>query len=397
MTADEFEKHYSRDRHNSNSYKWDAMYTKFGTNDLIPLWVADMDFSAPECVKDRFCQIIDYGIYGYYIPPESYYDAIISWEEKKHNYSIKKEWLRYLSGVVPGIYWFINILTKPSEHVLILTPSYYPFMEAVNNTGRQLVTCELINTEGQYSIDYEKFENCIIANDVKAFVLCSPHNPTGRVWKVEELQKMLDICVCHKVYVISDEIHQDIVSPGFIHHPSATTGNYNEYLVTLTAASKTFSIAGLKNAYCIIPSETIRNKFDAYVSTIQQLNKGAIFGYAAVEAVYSEGEDWLKNVLEIIDNNYHYIVNTLRKKAPKAIITPLEGTYLVWIDLGAYIKSDDLEDFIIRKCGIAVDFGKWFYPNNSSDTHIRINVATPRKNIHDSINKLTDELIKLSQ
>lgn len=394
MTKAELETHYAPDRRNTNSYKWDSMISKFGTNHLLPLWVADMDFRAPDCVKEAFQHLIDFGVYGYYVPPASYLDAIVSWEARRHGYHIQPEWLRYTCGVVPGIYWLVNILTAPCDACMILTPSYYPFMEAVQNAGRQLVCSELVNQNGHYTVDIEKFEMDLTKHQVKLFVLCSPHNPTGRVWTPDELRAMLDACKRHGVYVISDEIHQDILMPGHIHHPAATVGNYDDMLVILSAASKTFNIAGLKNSFAIIPNESIRKRFDQYALSIQS-TKGGTFGYAAVEAVYNHGEPWLGAVLGIIEENFCFLRNTLSKEAPLAHVTPLEGTYLAWVDLGAYMTSKDLQPFIQECCGLAVDYGSWFFPSGrEGDTHIRLNLATPRSNIRRAIEQLVHELKK---
>ena len=394
MTITELETQYAPDRRNTNSYKWDAMGGKFGRDDLLPLWVADMDFRAPECVEKAFREMVDFGVYGYFVPPKSYSDAVVSWEARRHGYPIQPEWLRYTCGVVPGIYWLTSILTAPDDACMILTPSYYPFMEAIKNTGRRLICSELVNRDGHYTIDAEKFERDLIEHQVKLFLLCSPHNPTGRVWTPDELRTMLEACKRHGIYVISDEIHQDILMPGQIHHPAATVGDYNDKLVILSAASKTFNIAGLKNSFAIIPSEDIRRRFDQYVLSIQA-TKGGTFGYAAVQAVYNHGEPWLEAVLEVIWDNFVYLRDTFAKEVPLAQVTPLEGTYLAWVDLKAYLTSAGLQPFVQENCGLAVDYGSWFFPSErAGDTHIRLNLATPRANIRQAVDQLVRELKK---
>lgn len=397
MTKEELEQKYAPDRRNTNSYKWDAMVKKFGTNELMPLWVADMDFSSPDCVKDAVKRQADFGVYGYYVPPDSYYNAVMGWEEKRHGYKIKREWLRYTCGVVPGIYWMIQILTQQTDKCMILTPSYYPFMEAIQDTGRTLICNELKQNSGKYYVDIAQLEKNIIDNQVKVFILCSPHNPTGRVWLKNELKEMLDVCKKHHVYVISDEIHQDIIMSGHEQIPAATVGEYDHILVTLSAASKTFNLAGLQNAFIIIPDDELRNKFDQYALKIQN-KKGSSFGYIATEAVYTGGKEWLEAVLGVIEDNYTYLKETFEKKAPLVEVTPLEGTYLAWIDLGAYVEFHDLRNLIENECKLAVDYGNWFFPEKGrEDTHIRINLATPRKNIREAVECLIDKLTNVKK
>ncbi len=382
---------YAPDRRGTNSYKWDAMKGEFGTDGLLPLWVADMDFKAPDCVHEALRTVIDLGIYGYHVPPASYYESIISWERRRHGYEIKKEWLRYTLGVVPGLYWFTNILTRINDACIILTPCYYPFMEAIRNTGRRLVCCDLKCSGGRYTIDFEKFEAEICANDVKLFILCSPHNPVGRVWTQQELKGLLDVCGKHGVYVISDEIHQDIVMTGHKNIPAATVGAYDDFLVTLSATSKTFNMAGLKNSFAIIPDQGIRKKFDQYVNSIQVM-KGSMFGYAATEAAYNHGEPWLEEVLAVIEGNYRYLRDTLLAELPEIVVTPLEGTYLMWVDLGAYVSHQGLRALVQNECKLAVDYGDWFF-EKGADTHIRINLATPRENIQTAAQNLIRGII----
>lgn len=388
------EKYYVPNRRGTNSFKWDGIKLKYGTDDLLPLWVADMDFRAPDCVNDALRKMANFGVFGYYKSPESYFESIISWEKRRHGYEIKREWLRYSAGVVTGLYWFVQILTNPGNSCIIQTPCYYPFMEAIKDNGRNLICCDLVNNEGRYTIDFNRFEEKISKNDVKLFILCSPHNPVGRVWKHDEMKKLLEICKKHNVFVISDEIHQDIVMNGHKNIPAATVGDYDEMMVTLSSASKTFNLAGLKNAFVVIPNESIRKRFDQYIRTIEVLNKGSMFGYAATEAAYNMGETWLRDILEIIEGNFEYLCHALSSELPESIVTPLEGTYLAWINLGAYIPHEDIQGFIQEKCKLAVDYGDWFF-ENGFDSHIRINLATSRTNIEIAARNIIREIKNL--
>ena len=368
-----------KERKNTNSMKWDNCGEKFGNEDLLPLWVADMDFEVPECVKDAIKEYADFGVFGYYNTPHAYGDAFIRWEETYHNYQVKREWMRFAPGVVPAVNWLMHILTREQEGVIIMPPVYYPFRDAILNNNRQLVESPLVRTENGYVMDYKDFEQKITEHDVRLFILCSPHNPVGRVWTSEEIQKALDICKKHHVYVISDEIHQDIIMKGHEHVVAATTGTYDDILVTLTAATKTFNLAACQNSILIIPNQGLRDMYDQYLKRLR-INGGNAFGYIAVQSAYEKGRDWLEQVLDIIEANYRYMRNALLEALADVWISELEGTYLMWIDLGRYIKPEDMKHVIQDKCGLAVDYGSWF-GEGGYDGFIRVNLATRKENI----------------
>ncbi|MCY1714729.1 pyridoxal phosphate-dependent aminotransferase [Caproiciproducens galactitolivorans] len=386
----DIEKDYTVERAGTNSTKWDGLKSRFGRDGLLPLWVADMDFKAPECVREAIARLNGHGVYGYHMVPDGYYRAFIDWEKRRHGYEVKKEWIRFTAGVVSGLYWFINAMTQKDDACLILTPCYYPFMDAVRDTGRKLVCCDLVNTDGYYTIDFEKFEEAIRANAVKMFLLCSPHNPVGRVWTKEELRNLLEICKKYGVFVLSDEIHQDITFGGHKNIPAAAVGDYDNMLAILTSASKTFNLAGMKNSFAVIPDEAVRSRFDRFVKA-NRIARGSVFGYAAAEAAYRGGEPWLEKVLEVIAGNDAYLRDELASKLPGVTVTPLEGTYLVWIDLGAYVRPAELREIVQEQCGLAVDYGEWFFENRT-DTHIRINLATSGKNIETAVQRLVEAL-----
>jgi cystathionine beta-lyase len=370
-----------KDRRNTNSKKWDSCYEKYGEKDLLPFWIADMDFEAPEAVKDALKEFVDFGVFGYFDPPKSYIESFITWESTYHNYQVKDEWIRFSPGVVPAINWLIQSLTKENNSILIMTPVYYPFKEAIVNNNRNLVENYLVEKNGKYIIDFDDFENKIIANEVKLFIFCSPHNPIGRVWTKSEIKTVMDICKKHKVYVISDEIHQDIIMSGNSQTPTATVGDYDNILVTLTAATKTFNLAACKNSFAIIPDEFIREKFDNFKQTIR-INEGNSFGYIAIESAYNYGRPWLNKVLEIIENNYIEFKGLITKKLPLAKVFDLEGTYLGWVDLSAYL--DDKEsagEFLKNNCNLAFDYGEWFSSERKYSKYFRINFATDTSNV----------------
>lgn len=373
------------DRVGSNSNKWDNQEKMFGENGLLGMWVADMDFRAPACVREALHRYVDFGVFGYSSPSDAYAQAFIDWEKKQHGYAVKKEWLRFSPGVVPAFNWWLRICSEKGDAVIVLTPVYYPFLHAVKNNERCLITSELRCEGGHYTIDFEDFEQKITENDVKAFILCSPHNPVGRVWKREELARLLEICRRHHVFVISDEIHHDLTFSGAEHIPSATLGDYDDMLVTLTAPSKTFNLAGLQNALVIVPDETLRKKYDEFTQRIRILG-GNTAGYIAAEAAYRGGEEWLSAVKEIIWGNFLYVRKTLAEKLPQVIIAPLEGTYLMWLDFGAYVRAEDMESFFQKKCRVAFDYGSWFGGN--APCCIRMNLACARETVEECLHRI---------
>lgn len=375
-----------KERRHTDSKKWDACREQFGEEELLPLWVADMDFEAPACVREALRKYVDFGVFGYYHPSEEYGEAFVRWEAARHGYQVEKEWLRFSPGVVPAVNWLVQILTKEEDHVLIMPPVYYPFKDSLINNHRQVTESPLIRRENSYAIDYEDFERKIEEEDVKLFILCSPHNPVGRVWKKEEIRRVMDICKKHGVYVISDEIHQDLVMKGHSHIPTATAGDYDEILVTLTAATKTFNLAACQNSIVILPDPGLRERYDAYTDRIR-IKGGNSFGYVAVQSAYEGGAEWLAEALEIIESNYNCLKQMLEEALPKVWVAQMEGTYLMWIDLGAYLRPEEMEQVIQEKCGLAVDYGSWF-GKGENETFIRVNLATKQENV-----RLTGERI----
>lgn len=379
-----------KDRFGTDCNKWDGCEEKFGDENLLPLWVADMDFEAPSCVKQALKEYVDFGVFGYYQIPNRYYEAFINWEKTYHDYDVKKEWIRFAPGVVPAFNWLIHILTNERDGVLITPPVYYPFKDAVVNNNRTLVESPLMRLEDHYEFDYEDFERKIKEQNVKLFIFCTPHNPVGRVWKRDEIVKVLDICKKYGVYVIADEIHQDIIMDGYQKVTAAATGNYDEIMVTLTAATKTFNLAGCQNSIVVIPNESLRKRYDDYLTRLR-ITGGNAFGYIAVQSAYEGGRKWLDEVLNIIEENYHLMKSILEEKLPKVWIPKLEGTYLMWIDLGAYVSADEIESVIQKDCGLAVDYGSWF-GGEAYGTFIRVNLATREENIRLAAEKIVEAL-----
>ena len=378
------------DRVGTDCNKWDSMDARFGDNDLMALWVADMDFMVPECVRKAAREYADFGIYGYYKVPDAYYQNFIDWEEKYHHCHIEKQWLRFSPGVVSPINWYVNMKTQPGDGVIVLTPVYYPFLVAIRDNGRQLISCDLVRKDKVYHIDYADFEKKIVDNKVKLFILSSPHNPVGRVWKKEELEQLLAICRKHQVFVVADEIHHDLIMPGYEHTEILNIPGYTDMLVVLTAGSKTFNLAGCKNSFVILPDEKLRQEYDDFLATLR-IRGGNAFGYVAVAAAFGGGRPWLEGVIDIIHKNAQYVEETLAEKLPEAVVSPLEGTYLQWVDLGAYVKPNETQELIQNKCRLAVDYGEWF-GGERFGSFIRLNLATSPENIKEAVSRIVKNI-----
>ncbi|MBQ5350255.1 MAG: pyridoxal phosphate-dependent aminotransferase [Oscillospiraceae bacterium] len=363
-----------RDRRGTNAMKWNYLdRIGFKGENLLGMWVADMDFASPECVRRALREAADFGVFGYDAAPKEYHEAFIAWEKERHGLEIDREWIRFSPGVVTGFYWLVKMLTEPGDSVLIQTPVYYPFMSAIEDQGRKLVRSELVNTNGIYTVDYEDFERKITEEAVRVFILCSPHNPIGRIWTRAELAKMLEICRRHSVKVISDEIHHDFELGGHKHTPTLAVGDYGDMVAMLTAPSKTFNLAGLQNSFVILPDKDIRDRYDAALRDVHIMG-GNSLGNVAAAAAYTGGADWLESVLRTVEDNDALFRARLAEGLPKAVISPLEGTYLLWVDLGAYVAAEDIKTVMEERCGLALDYGTQFGGN--APCHIRVNLAT---------------------
>ena len=389
MEKQEFLKEYLVDRKNTNSLKWDALDVRYGDPDLISMWVADMEIKSPKEIIEALKNRCEHGVFGYSYASDEYYSALISWMKENHNFNIEKDWIRFSQGVVTAIYCFINIFTKINDSVLILTPVYYPFHNAVKDNNRKLITSDLINNNGYFTINYDDVEKKIIENDVKLFIQCSPHNPAGRVWKEDEIRKMLEICKKHNVLVVSDEIHQDLVLKGNKHIPAATVDNckYADNIITVNAASKTFNLAGLTHSNIIISNPKIRENFDLEFKKINQTEVN-ILGMLATQVGYEKGKKWLENLIDLIQDNYDYLKSELNKNIPDIIVTPLEGTYLAFLDLRKIISVNEVKNFIQDKARLAIDFGEWF--GGSFKGFIRLNLATDPEIVKKAVSNIIE-------
>lgn len=390
---DEFVETYGVERKATDSVKWDSMTENFGTNDLLPMWVADMEFKAPEAVQEAMMKRVAHGAFGYSIVPDSYYEAYFSWQADRYQVQLEKEWIRFSPGVVSSFFWMVNCFTQEQEGVIVLAPVYYPFYHSINDTNRKLVTSGLVNEAGHFTIDYADFEAKIVENKVKLFIHCSPHNPVGRVWTAEEQNRLFDICLKHDVIIVSDEIHQDLTQEDHPHVAAlALAEKYRSHLIVLNAPSKTFNLASLLNSHIVIANQELRDAYDAYANTTVK-SVTSLFGVVATEAAYREGGQWLDGLNAVIEHNFVTLKAIFAEKAPKIVLTEKEGTYLAWVDLRAYLKPEEVSDFMQIKCGIAVDYGEWF--GDGYEGFIRINLGTLPKNVTYTAHKIVEELANL--
>jgi len=368
------------ERRGTGTLKWDSLQEIFGDADLLPLWVADMEIQSPAAVREALVKRVEHGVFGYGTVEDTCFESFFAWQKKHHNVELARENIRFATGVVGSLYAAVRAYTKEEASVIICPPVYYPFYDAILNTGRKLVTCELDNNNGYYTLDFERFEKEIVDNKVEMFILCSPHNPVSRVWSEEELDTMFGICRRHGVLVVSDEIHQDFTYEGkkFVSSALVRNGKYKDILITLNAGSKTFNLAGLIHSHVIIFDKPLMETYDAYIKGIGSPEVN-LMGVAGVEAAFRGGEEWLENVKALIIHNYNYMKQEFARELPKIVVTPLEGTYLSWIDLRGYLTGEETAGFIQNKCRLACDAGEWF--SLMAHGFIRINLATDTKNV----------------
>lgn len=392
MSVAEFCKENLVEREGTNCLKWDDLGNVFGDCSLLPFWLADMEFKTPEGVREAVRTLNDRGVYGYGIVPDSYYESVKSWQKNRHNMDIEKHQIRFETGVVGALYKTVQAFTEKDDHIMIFSPVYYPFYDIILNSGRQLVTSELLNNAGSYTYNFEDIEKQIKEKKVKAIINCSPHNPVGRVWTEEELDQLFSICEKYDVLILSDEIHQDFTyEKKFISASEIHEKKYQSRIITFHAASKTFNLAGLIHSHTFIFNEALMEKYDAYIKTLGKPETN-LMGITCVEAAYRTGEKWLEDLKEVILHNYHYMVNTFSKKAPKILVSPLEGTYLAWVDLRGYMDGTEVEKFTMKTCKLAVDVGEWF--SFTGHGFIRINLATNPELVKEAVKRIVENLPK---
>ena len=384
MNTVDFTKTYYIDRRGSHSRKWDGEHLKFSRTDLLPLWVADMDFMPPQCIQEAICSYVKANPLGYTMTNPDYIEAVMSWYKRRHNCSLEQEWLTSAPNVITGIMWCIGAFTKTNDAIAVLSPVYGAFDTSASDAQRQIIAVPMNRTEdNHYTVDYEAFETAITKHDVKLFIHCNPHNPVGHVWTEQEMVRLFSICQRHHVLIISDEIHQDLITgpTAFTSALTVNNGAYTDSIIAMSSLSKSFNMASLHHAEVIIPNEQRRSPLNAYKAHVYHTDSDVI-AEAAITAAYThpEAEAWLTDVLAVIRENYEYLCRELRTALPHIRISPMDGTYLAWIDFGAYVKAEDMHDLFENKCHIAPSFGEWFGGGDYA-TFVRLNLATSLENI----------------
>ena len=374
------------DRKNTKCYKWDYNKEIFGKEDLLSMWVADMDFKAPTEVLEILKKRADHGIFGYTGLTDSFYDSIVYWMNERFNWKIEKDWIVATPGIVPAINFAIQTYTKKKDKILVQAPVYYPFFTSIENNNRELVVSELKLINDHYEMDFADLEKKL-SEDVKMMILCSPHNPVSRVWKLDELQRVSELCLKYNVLLISDEIHSDLIFSNNRHIPIPTISkDIANNTLTMFAPSKTFNVAGLTLSYLIIPNKKIRVKFQKTLLNLG-LHGGNVFGIEALEASYRYGQKWLEELLIYIEDNYNFVQHYLQNNLPRIKAVKMEGTYLLWLDcreLG--LSQKELVSFFINKVGLALNDGSKF--GKGGEGFMRMNLGCPKELIKQALNQL---------
>lgn len=381
------------DRHGTDCLKYDFGMKRKGRDDLLPLWVADMDFRLPDEILDEFHKRIDHGIFGYTDPLDEYFAAMNHWFSTRYGYTIEPEWVTLGAGIVYALGTSVRAFTEEGDAMMVMQPVYYPFSEVIKNDGRRLVNCQLRYENNHYSIDFEKMEKMIREEGVKALIFCNPHNPVGRVWTREELERVAQVCLKYNVIWMVDEMHCDFIFPG---HTFTSCMNleekYRQILALYSSPGKTFNVAGLQPANIIIPNEELRKKYQ-WANTQAAYSQGSLMGQLAVKVCYTKGSEWVDELVQYIYENVKYMSKFVKENFPKAKMVEPEGTYLVWVDFSGYgFSNEELEHLMLEEAKLWLDSGIIFGPETAQFE--RFNVACPRATVKQALTQLKDALDK---
>lgn len=371
------------ERKNTNCEKWDAPFVKEG---VIPMWVADMDFEVAPAITERLVNAAKKGAFGYQFLSEHYYNAVIRFMKEKHDYQIEKDWICYIPNVVLGLFFALQAVSEEGDEVIIQTPVYGPFYKVVRESGRVLVESPLRNQSGYYTMDFDDLEKKI-TDKTKALLLCNPHNPSGRVWREEELKRLVQICAKHNICIISDDIHSDIVAKDCKHTMIAPIcREAGVKCITCTSPSKPFNLASVHVANCIIEDEEIRKRFLRLLA-VNHVNSCNAFAEEALIGAYEESDEWLEKMNEYVEGNIDYFVNYLHENIPVLHVCKPEGTYLVWVDFSdTKIAQGNIKEYLSGNCRVLVNEGEFF--GKSGKGFVRFNLACPRKNVEIALENL---------
>lgn len=379
------------DRNNTNCAKWDFNKENFGVDDVLPMWVADMDFPAPPAVTEALRKRAEHPVYGYSRRDDEYYDSVIYWMKKRHQWEIKKEWIMYMPGIVPAINLFIQTYSNPGDKIIIQPPVYHPFARAIRNNGRQIVNNPLVIKNERYYMDFEDLEKKVNDSRVKMLILCSPHNPVGRVWTKDELIKLGKFCFERNILIVSDEIHSDLIFRGHQHIPLASISpELEQSSIVCNAPSKTFNLAGLQVSNVIIPNEFLRNTF-ATTLINHSIEDPSCFAIPALKAAYQHGDEWLDAVMDYVEDNYQFLTEYVRANLPQIRVMKMEGTYLAWLDFSTLgMEPDEEKEFLLKKAKVAFNEGSMFGIEGKGFE--RINIACPRSILKKGLDRIKKAL-----
>jgi len=382
------------DRSETQSAKWD-----YFEKDLLPLWVADMDFRVPQPIINAIIDRAKHGIFGYSYFHSAYFDSVLDWFKRRYDWEIKKEWLAFTPGVIPAINLAIQSFSNPGDKIIIQDPVYYPFFGAIQNNGRKSLSNPLNLINGRYQMNFDDLRQKVKDPRAKILILCSPHNPVGRVWTRDELLQIGDICIENEILIISDEIHCDLVYTGIKHTNFASiSNNFALNSITCTSLSKTFNLAGLQLSNILIPNKKLRQTF---TNTIESVFIPEEFGYlpndlslVAFTAAYQKCDEWLDSLLKYLQKNLEFLISFIKKKIPQIEVIEPEGTYLVWLDFRKLgIEYDKLENFLFKKAKVALDDGFKF--GSGGEGFQRINIACPRSILEKALERLHNAVKEL--
>ena len=377
------------ERTNTDSIKYDALTENFGRADLMPLWVADMDFRTPDFIIDALRRRCEHPVFGYTFPSAAYYDAITRWVHDLHGWEIRREWLSYIPGIVKGFAFVIDHFTQPGDRIIIQPPVYHPFRLVPEGMQREVVTNPLRLVNGVYEMDFDQLES-IIDDRCKMLILSNPHNPAGIVWPKETLQRLASICVRHGLLVVSDEIHAEMAYPGFRHHPFPTVSDEAAACsILFTAPSKTFNIAGIVSSYAIVPDDRLRHAFYSFLEA-GEFNHGTIFAFEATKAAYTaQGADWRRQMLAYVWKNVEFVEAYLKERLPQVKVYRPQASFLVWLDCrGLGLTHDELIRLFVDRAHLALNDGAMF--GREGEGFMRLNIGCPRSTLRKALDQLTE-------
>jgi len=379
-------------RYGTSCLKWDLADRIFQGNNLLPMWIADMDFKTAPGIQKRIQERLDKGIYGYGALPKEYYDAVISWMQRRHHCEIGKDWICFTPGVVSALNFAVAATTEPGDEVIVMPPVYDPFYHAIEDQGRKTLRIPLINKQGYHTIDWKGMEEKI-TDRTKAILFCSPHNPVGRVWDRDELEQLVEFAVSHDLIIIDDEIHHDLVFEKEHIMLCRISEQAMNRSIICTAPSKTFNIAGIQVSNIIIPNEELRKKYRAQVNKNHAFSANS-FAASALIGAYNDSEDWLDELLVYLKGNIEYFCSYIEENIPQLQVWKPEGTYLVWVDCRALkMTAVELKRFFVEKCGLALGSGAGY--GEGGESYMRFNLGCPRAYVEQALQQIKNALTEL--